>query len=339
MRAALEAGFDSTAKKVWTQLAETLGVAGVLIPERFGGLGLGYHEAAILLEECGKALLAGPALASAVLAPAVLLATGDEAACARLLPGLAAARIVAAIARSDQGAKPTRAKRSPGAWALTGVKIASAEADVLLVAAIDEGGVEGLFEVRRGAPGSAPEALDGLDLTWPLVRVAWDLAPAARIGGAESALAMLGDVGAFAAAAEQLGICQRALDIAVAHAKLREQFGRPIGSFQAIKHICADMLTQTECLRAAVNAAAEALNGSDERARTECASIAKAFGSEAATFCTQATIQVLGGLGFTWEHPAHLYLRRAKSLQFAFGDAAHHRARLAALHGLGALTC
>jgi len=321
---------------LWRKLAGDLGVGGLLVPEALGGLGLGAEEMQVLLEESAGVLYGGPVLSTAVLAPTALLASGDAAASGRFLPRLAAGALIAAVALEDEGAG-VRAGRGESGFVLNGAKTAVIDggiAELILVVARDSEGVLGLFALPAEAEGVARSPLDVFDRTRRQSRIVFENAAAERIGGDFAhGLEQLMDIGAIAAAAEQVGVAQRALDLAVDYAKVREQFGKPIGSFQAVKHLCAEMLVRVECLRAAVTSAAKA---SGTEAASEAASVAKSYGSLAATFVAENLIQVLGGIGYTWEHPAHLYLRRAKTLQFAFGDAPFHRARIARLRGLGA---
>lgn len=329
-----DTGFDPDA---WRDLA-ALGVTAMLAPEAAGGLGLGYRELAPLIEEAAAFLYGGPLLSTAVLAPSALIAAGDAPADA-LIAQLASGSRLAAVAIDDAPAGGVTAEKAREGWKLSGGKgavIDGATADLLLVVARDGAGIPGLFAVERAAAGLRVDPLEVFDRTRRQADLNLDGVAAQRLGGDfTDGLALLRDVGAVAAAAEQLGVSQRALDISVEYAKVRQQFGRPIGSFQAVKHLCAEMLTKVECQRAAVRAAAAALDG-DPAERAETVSVAKAYGSEAATWVILSTIQVLGGIGFTWEHPAHLYLRRAKTLQHAFGDALHHRGRIATLAGFGA---
>ncbi|GAB3715703.1 acyl-CoA dehydrogenase family protein [Nocardiopsis oceani] len=325
-------GFDPG---VWRKLAGGLGVGGLLVPDHHGGLGLTHVESAVVLEEAARALYDGPVLSAAVLVPTALLASGDRDACERHLPAVARGDGGLALAIDDvPEAKRAGAVHGPRGWEITGVKTAvinAQSADTLLVTAEDSPGGIGLFEVGADGPGVETVALDVLDRTRRQARVTFRAVPAQRLGGdfRDGAERLL-DVGAVSAAAEALGACERAFELAVDHARNREQFGRPIGSFQAVKHLCAEMLVQVESQRAAVRAASLALNTSREEAH-EAASVAKAYSSTAATAVVETAIQVLGGIGFTWEHPAHLYLRRVKTLQFQFGDARRHRQRLAAL--------
>ncbi|MGW0593737.1 acyl-CoA dehydrogenase family protein [Streptosporangium sp. NPDC002607] len=320
----------------WRQMAAQLGLAGVLIPEEFGGQGLGQVEMAVVLQEAARVLLCAPLLSSGVLAPTALLGSGDVAAAKRYLPAIAEGRSVAAVGIHDERGTRTVAESGPDGWRLTGRKTRVTDgqvADLLLLVA-PVGQQTGLFAVERNAPGVTVEELDGLDRTRRQVTVDLARTPAVRIGDDFTRpLERLLAVGAVAAAAEQLGVAERMLEISVEYVKTREQFDRPIGSFQAVKHLCAEMFALVECSGAAVNAASRAA-AEDPAALAEIAAVAKAYCSVAATRVVETAIQVHGGIGYTWEHPAHLYLRRAKSLEFMFGDPHHHRDRIGVLNGL-----
>lgn len=322
--------------QLWRDLVAELGVAGLLVPEEMGGLGLGALEMQVLLEECAAALYSGPVLSTAVLAPTALLASGDTAACEDYFPSMVAGDLVVAVALDDEGGAVQARQQGDGST-LNGVKtsvIDGSIAGLVLVVADTAEGHPGLYAVDPAASGVTMTALDVFDRTRRQSQLVLVDAPGRRLGGnfAEG-LERLLDIAAIAAACEQVGISQRALDLAVDYAKVREQFGRPIGSFQAVKHICAEMLVRVECMRSATTSAAKAEADVPDR-RSEAASVAKAYGSLAATYVMENLIQVLGGIGYTWEHPAHLYLRRAKTLQFSFGDAPYHRRRIARLYGI-----
>lgn len=321
---------------VWRQMAAELGLAGVIIPEEYGGQGMSQAEMAVALTESARVLLCAPLLSTGVLAPSALLDSGDEEAAKRYLPAIADGTLITAVAIDDGGTARTTAEPGRGDWRLTGRKthvIDGQLADLLLVVAA-AGDEVGLFAAERNAPGITVEQLDVLDRTRRQAVVGFADTPVVRIGGDFARpLERLLAIGAVAAAAEQLGVAERMLEISVEYAKTREQFGKPIGSFQAVKHMCADMFTLVECSRAAVNVAGEAVaeNSAD---LAEIAAVTKAYCSRAATTVAEMAIQVHGGIGYTWEHPAHLYLRRAKTLEFLFGDPRHHREALGVRYGL-----
>jgi alkylation response protein AidB-like acyl-CoA dehydrogenase len=339
---------DGTDPDVWRQASAQLGLPGIAVPEEYGGAGFSFAEQAIVLEELGAALFAGPYLASAVLAATALLASDDEEARKDLLPGIAAGETVATLACTEDGgswdpasirlqaAKSTAA--NDNGWRLDGHKsfvLDGHAADLILAVASTQTGLS-LFAVDGTAKNLTRRALPTLDQTRKLARLGFSAAPArliGRPGGARAVLEHTLDVTAVALAAEQLGGAQRALDMAVAYAKVREQFGRPIGSFQAIKHRCADLLLEVESLRSAVGYAAAAVAAGSPEVPV-LASLVKAYASEVYSHVAGENIQIHGGIGFTWEHDAHLYLKRAKASELFLGDGSYHRERLAGRIGL-----
>ncbi|MEV4336955.1 acyl-CoA dehydrogenase family protein [Streptomyces sp. NPDC049590] len=330
-------GFD---RAVWRQMAEQLELMALIIPEEYGGAGYSYAELCVVLDEMGRALLCAPYFATVALAANLLLASHDESARADYLPGIASGRTIATVAlaerRGDWGVSgiALEAARTPdGAWRLSGEKhyvLDGHVADLVLVAARTRAGVS-LFAVERGAAGLTAAPVPTLDPTRKLARLSFDRVRARPVGAdgeGRPAVARMLDLAAVALAAEQAGGAQRVLEMAVEYAKLRVQFGRPIGSFQAIKHKCADMLLEVQSARAAAFHAGWAVAEDDDEVPV-LASLAKACCSEAYFHAAAENIQIHGGIGFTWEHPAHLYFRRAKSSELLFGDAAHHRELLA----------
>ena len=304
-RACDRSGFDAG---LWAAMVQQ-GWTGIAVPESLGGVGLGTVEAAVLLEQTGAHLAPVP-LAQQLVALTVL-ASGPWG--ERLLSGEA----VACVARTplQRAADSTVSGRCEPV-------IYGARADVLVVPAGDE-----LVAVDLAGVGRSPEP--AMDQTRELAWIELDAEPAVTVGGADEVEAHL-DRGAVFHSAEMLGGAETVMNLAVEYAKVREQFGRPIGSFQAVKHRCADMLVDVEGMRSAVYHAAWALGagGSDAPA---AASVAKVWCSDAAVRVAESALQVHGGIGFTWEADVHLYLKRAQLDQVAFGDARHHRARLAAL--------
>jgi alkylation response protein AidB-like acyl-CoA dehydrogenase len=330
---------DGIDRAVWHQAGDQLGLPGIAIPEEYGGAGFTFAEQAIVLEELGAALYGGPYLASAVLAATALLASDDEAARRELLPGIASGQTVATLAfTEDDGSWAPEAIRLAASveaggdrWVLDGHKsfvLDGHTADLILVVARAGPGLS-LFAVPAGANGLTRHGLPTLDQTRKLARLEFGSVPARRIAGdGAAALARTLDVAAVAQAAEQLGGAQRALDMAVAYAKTREQFGRPIGSFQAVKHRCADLLLEVESLRSAVNYAAAAV-AEDSAEIPVVASLVQAYASDVYFHVAAENIQIHGGIGFTWEHDAHLYFKRAKASELFLGDASYHREHLA----------
>jgi alkylation response protein AidB-like acyl-CoA dehydrogenase len=334
-------GFD---RQVWEQMASQLGLQALTVPERWEGIGLDYVELAIVLEEMGRSLLCAPYFATVVLAANALLQSGDEQACADYLPGIASGERIATLAltedegRWDEVGVALEAQRSGGEWRLSGHKAYVLDghvADLVLVAARTPGGLS-LLAVDGDAEGLTRTALPTLDQTRRLARLEFSSVPGRLLGaegGAGPALSRTLDLAAIGLAAEQVGGTQRCLDMSVAYAKVRYQFGRPIGSFQAIKHKCADMLLQLESARSTAQYAAWAAAEDSEEVPV-VASLAKAVCSDAYFFAAGENIQIHGGIGFTWEHDAHLYFKRAKSSELLFGDPAYHRELLAQRIGI-----
>jgi alkylation response protein AidB-like acyl-CoA dehydrogenase len=297
-----------------------------------------------VLEEMGRVLLPSPYFATVALAGQALTASGDHAAQARWLPSIADGSLTATLALAEASGSwqladvATAAARSGEDWTLSGTKmfvIDGDTADLVLIVARTEAG-PGLFAVRGDEPGVARTRLDTLDPTRRLARLDLDGAVARRVGPGGDASAYLRtvlDLAAVALVAEQVGGAQMCLDTAVEYAKIRVQFDRPIGSFQAIKHKCADMLLQVESARSAAYHAAS-VAADDSTALPVAAALAAAYCSHAFTRAAEENIQIHGGIGYTWEHDAHLYLKRAKSSEQLFGDPAMHRARLAGLVGI-----
>ena len=333
---------------VWRQASAQLSLPGIAVPEEYGGAGFSFAEQVIVLEELGAALFTGPYLASAVLAATALLASDDTEAKKDLLPGIAAGETVATLAFTEDGgswdpasirlAATQKAQQTQNGWRLDGHKsfvLDGHTADLILAVATTGTGLS-LFAVNATADGLTRRPLPTLDQTRKLARLAFSDVKARLVGeqgAARSVLDRTLDVAALALAAEQLGGAQRALDMAVAYAKVRRQFGRPVGSFQAIKHRCADLLLEVESLRSAVGYAAAAVAAGSTEVPV-LAPLVKAYASEVYSHVAGENIQIHGGIGFTWEHDAHLYLKRAKASELFFGDGSYHRARLATRIGL-----
>ncbi|MGW2652389.1 acyl-CoA dehydrogenase family protein [Streptomyces sp. NPDC001478] len=327
----------------WKPLARQIGAAGLAVPEEYGGAGGGARDVHVLMEELGRSLSPLPFLGSAVLTAGALLASGDGAACARLLPGLADGTSVGALAWAEGGSWETGAVRASavpgpdGEWRLTGAKeyvLDRPETDVLLVAARTGAGVS-LYEVAPGTDGVRREPVVPMDSTRALARWVLDGARARLLGtdgGGGRVLEHVRDLACTALAAEQVGAAEACLELTVAHARDRVQFGRPIGSFQAVKHRLADAYVLVESARSAALGAAFAADR-DPDALPRAAAVAKSVCSEAFSAVAGETIQLHGGIGITWEHDAHRYFKRAHGTGELFGPPALHRARLAA--GLG----
>ena len=333
---ASERGF---APEVWKQLAEQMGIAGLIIPEEHGGAGMSYVELLVVMEEMGRSLLCAPFLGSAVFAANAVLACADEPTQKEVLAGIAAGKLLATVAHAEPGKRwdlDAIELREQGGR-LTGAKTAVLDghtADVIFVVARTDAGLE-LFRVDADAEGLTRTPIPELDLTRKLARLDFDGTPATKVSSGDQTAALERVLGLTIAAlaAEQAGGAQACLEQATDYAKTRLQFGRPIGSYQGIKHKCADMLVEVEFAKsAAYNACFAAAEDADDF--LESAALAKAFCSEAYFHAAAENIQIHGGMGFTWEHPAHLYFKRAKASELLFGDAAHHREVLAGKLGL-----
>jgi alkylation response protein AidB-like acyl-CoA dehydrogenase len=332
---------------VWRRMAGELGLQGLALPEEYGGSGFGYVDLGIVFEETGRALLGGPYFATVALAAEALLRCADEQARHDLLPGIASGGTVATLALTEdsgrwdeQGIRLTAAHDEAGGWRLTGVKTYVPDghlADLLLVAARTPSGISLLAVETADAPGLTRIPLPTLDQTRKQARLEFTDTPARLLGSEGAAWPALERTLATAAvllSAEQVGGAAAALDAAVAYAKIREQYGRPIGSFQGIKHKCADMLMEIESARSAAYGGLWALDAGDETEIAMAAALAQAVCSEAFTKVAADNIQVHGGIGFTWEHPAHLYFKRAKSSEVLLGTPSYHRELLAARLGI-----
>lgn len=335
-------GYD---RVVWRRMATELGLQGLAIPEEYGGSGFGYAELGIVFEETGRALLCAPYFATVALAAEALLRCDDEAARHDYLPGIASGGTMATLAlteadgRWDEPGIRLNACEAGGSWQLTGMKTYVPDghlADLLLVAARTPSGVS-LFAVESDAPGITRTALPTLDQTRKQAQIDFADTPARLLGTDGAAWPAIERTLATASvllAAEQVGGAAAALDAAVAYAKIRVQYGRAIGSFQGIKHKCADMLAEIESARSAAYGGLWALDAGDEAEIAIAAALAQAFCSEAYAVVASENIQVHGGIGFTWEHPAHLYLKRAKSSEVLLGTPSYHRELLATRLGI-----
>ncbi|MFD7205479.1 acyl-CoA dehydrogenase family protein [Streptomyces sp. NPDC059893] len=330
---------------LWRRFADQLGITGIAVPEEYGGAGGDLAELAVVLEELGRSLVPSPYFATVALAGQALTASGDSAAARRWLPGIAAGELTATLAAAEESGSwriedtVTTATHTGGTqWSVSGTKMFVVDgdtADLLLVVAATGAG-PGLFAVESGAPGLTRTRLDTLDPTRRLARLDLDAVPATRVGAEGDASAYLRtvlDLAAVALAAEQVGGAQACLDAAVQYAKVRVQFERPIGSFQAVKHKCADLLVAVEAARSAADHAAS--TGAEASADLPtAAALAAAWCARTYTQAAKENIQLHGGIGYTWEHDAHLHLRRAKSSEQLLGAPALHRARLADLTGI-----
>ncbi|MGI9607635.1 MAG: acyl-CoA dehydrogenase family protein [Acidimicrobiales bacterium] len=336
-----EAGYDQA---VWSQMAEQMGLQSLIIPEEFGGQGFSWVELIVVLEEMGRSLLCAPFFSSAVLATSTLLLADDADAASAYLPGIASGETIATLAlteengRWDEEGVTATAEPDGDAWKLNGAKhyvLDGHTAGLLLVAARTAQGVS-IFAVDGDASGLTRTPLATMDQTRKQAKVELADTPGRLVGTDGTAWATITrvlDRAAVGLAAEQVGGAQMVLDMSVEYAKVRVQFGRPIGSFQAIKHKCADMLLEVESAKSAAYYAAWcAAEDNDEL--PAMASLAKSYCSEAYFHAASENIQIHGGIGFTWEHPAHLYFKRAKSSELLFGDPTYHRELLAQRIGI-----
>ncbi|MET8643221.1 acyl-CoA dehydrogenase family protein [Streptomyces sp. NPDC004096] len=318
-------------RSLWKLLTESMGLAGLLVPESLGGQGATHREAAVVLEELGRAAAPVPYLTSAVVATEALLAcAGAEA--EKLLTELASGRTVAALAvglavrpEGDHGV--VRQEGNALSGQVTAVADA-AVADVLLVPA-DDGG---LYAVAADAVTVTPQV--SLDLTRPVATLTFDGAPARRLTtDAPTAVRRALRAGAGLLASEQLGVADRCLTESLRHLKERKQFNRVVGGFQALKHRLAQLWLEVVSLRAAARNAADALAGGGEDADIAVA-VAAAYAAPVAVHAAEEALQLHGGIGMTWEHPVHLHLKRAKADSIAYGTAGAHREALARLADL-----
>lgn len=327
---------------LWKKMAEQ-GWMGMIFPEEYGGFGMGAVEMAVALEEMGRALLPGPFL-STLTAGAVINEAGDDAQKKRYLAPICSGTAKSTLALLEDKASwappavSMRAVSKGGQYALNGRKLFVSDAgaaDFLVVAARLDGDLA-LFVVPKDAHGLNISAMSGMDLTRKLYEVTFEnvmAEPEAMLASGQHAAAALDralNIATVAICAEMTGGMQRLLEITVEYAKTRKQFGKVIGSFQAVQHQCADMLVYTESSRSAAYYAAYSITeGTPDAAAA--VSVAKSYASDAYRECGNRAIQVHGGMGFTWENDCHLYYRRAKASELAFGDALYHRERIAKL--------
>lgn len=336
-----EDGFD---RSIWKEMAD-LGWTGLAIAEVHGGAGLGPVELGVLLEEMGRLTTPGPFLASAVMGTTAIQEMGSDSQQSALLPGLASGDVITTLAMFEQprgwalDAFTTKAVSSATGWVLDGRKRSVLDghlADKLLVTATAEDGVA-VFVVEADAPGVSVSQEPALDPTRRMATVDLDgvaVGSEARLGGedAGAALERVVQLSGVALAAEQVGGAQRCMEMSVEYAKTRYQFGRPIGSYQAIKHRCANMLMKVEHARSAAYYGARVTDDPGELA--VAAPLAASVASEAYLWVAGENIQVHGGIGFTWEHDAHIYLKRAKASSLLLGSPRHQRDRLGRAIGI-----
>ena len=320
---------------LWRSLSVDLGLAGLLVPQDRGGAGATAREAAVVLEELGRFVAPVPFLTSAVVATTALLQGDDDETLGQLAAGGCTAALVVPFSASATSFRPTvRADNGKLQGRVTSV-VGALDAEVLLVPVSTDAGVE-LHRVEASGTGVGVEPVVSLDMTRQLADIDFISARSTQVTVAESGDAAVRDaleLGAALLASEQLGVAQWCLDHTVSYLLDRKQFGRPVGGFQAIKHRLADLYVMVESAHAAARYAAATAADHDPDRRL-AASVAQAYCSEVAVKAAEECVQLHGGIGMTWEHPAHLYLKRAKADQIAFGSAGAHRLRLGELVGL-----
>ncbi|MFE6174523.1 acyl-CoA dehydrogenase family protein [Streptomyces sp. NPDC056464] len=328
-------GFDQL---LWDRLAGEIGVHGLALPEEYGGAGGSFRELAVALQETGRVLCPAPLLSTVVLAAHALLVSGDRQACERWLPGIATGALTATVAGILHPGTVT-AERGPDGWLLRGEAdfVPDGEgADLLLVAAWAQDGPR-LFACGpdTGDVGRTPRRVLDPTRRQALLRFRGARAePVGEAGEAPGVIDAVLDAGRTALAAEQVGGCAHALDALLEFVVHRTQFGRPIGSFQAVKHRLADLLVEVEAARSASGYATVCLAAPEAGEPRVAASAAAVACSAAYRRAVAEYVQLHGGIGFTWEHPAHLYVRRARADEALFGTADDHRLRLAGILGL-----
>lgn len=320
----------------WTALATELGLAGLLVPESLGGAGASAREAAVVMEELGRAVAPVPFLASAVLATVALLHAGETETLGALASGELTGTLAVPLSTAPAGFAGSVRLGQDGLDGRVTSVAGAMEADVLVVPVNGADGLE-LHTVSASAPGVTVTPVLSLDMTRPLADVEFSGAASIRVdgrvadsGSADAAVREALLCGAALLASEQLGVAQWCFDTTLAYAKERKQFGRAVGSFQALKHRLADVWLEVSSAAAAARYAADTYARGDADAQV-AATLAQAYCSGVSVHAAEECIQLHGGVGMTWEYPAHLYLKRAKSDQLVFGTAYQHRARLAEL--------
>lgn len=314
---------------LWRTLAAELGVAGLLVPESLGGAGAGPREVAVVMEEIGRAVAPVPFLSSAVLATVALVQAGAAETVSQLASGAATAALVVSLSTVPWDEVTGVAKGTDGLTGQVTSVAGAAEADVLVVPVAGAEGLE-LHTVSRDDPGVEVSPLLALDQTRPLANVSFSGAVSSVVGAGAAAVAAALQTGAALLASEQLGLAQWCFETTLAYSKERKQFGRAIGSYQAIKHRLSDLWFEVSSATSAARYAADT-SARDDADAAVAASLAQAYCSGAAVHAAEECVQLHGGIGMTWEYPAHLYLKRAKSDQLALGNAYRHRSRLAEL--------
>ncbi len=329
-----ETGFDPV---VWKRVCEELCWPGLVIPEQYGGFGFGWVEVTALLEEMGRALFCSPFFSTVCLGANTILALGNDAQKTALLPGIASGEQLCTLAwrgAAHRNGAEVEASVDGSAWTLNGgarYVIDGHIADTFLVLARGGAGLE-VFVVPRDTPGLTVEALSTMDPTRRMSALTLDevkLGDDARMPCSDEQLQLILDRAGVCLSAELLGASERCLDMSVEYGQTRKQFGRAIGSFQAIKHKCANMMMYVESARSATYYAGWAA-AADADDFTDAAISAQAYTFDIAFKCAGEAIQIHGGIGITWEHDVHFYFKRAQSAAHLFGDVAFQRERMAA---------
>ena len=339
-------GYDEA---VWKQMAQELGLQSLHLPEAHGGQGFTFVELGIVLEEMGRVLLCAPYFSTVALAANAIMNAGSDEQQGAFLPGIAAGETIAALAFTEPNGKwdasgiTMEAQGNGDSYTLDGTKMFVIDGHVanqIVVVARLSGtnGEDGIsfFSVDGDASGLTRTPLATMDQTRKQARLDFSGVAATPLGDPGSGWAALSktlDQAAVCLSNEMVGGAQKVLEMSVDYAKVRVQFGRPIGSFQAIKHKCADMLLEVESAKSAAYYASWAA-AEDNEELPVVASLAKAYCSDAYFHAAAENIQIHGGIGFTWEHDAHLYFKRAKSSELLFGDPSYHRELLAQRIGL-----
>jgi alkylation response protein AidB-like acyl-CoA dehydrogenase len=326
-------GYDAG---TWAAIADQVGLQSMLIPVEYGGAGGTYHDLSVVLHETGRALLCGPHLPT-VFGSIALLELGTAHGKAGPLCDVCSGSAILSVAFGDESGRAGFSRTAAAAsqdgdgWTVTGFYphvLGACWATLLLVPAVVAGELR-LFGLRPDADGLTMTPLGSLDPTWRFASLRMDASPAQLLGtGADTEWELLFDRFATVLAAEQVGGAQRCMEMAVEYVKTRTQFGRVVGSFQAVKHRCAQMYIAIEAARVAADYA-QACAQSDPDGLRVAAPMARAVCSETYSRVASDSLQLHGGIGFTWEHDAHLFLKRAKAAELLLGDVADHRRRLA----------
>ncbi len=323
---------------LWRRLATEVGAAGLAVPEAAGGAGASWREAAVVAEEVGRAVAPVPFLTSACLAVALLLAIDETELLTALASGQQTAAVVVPLSTAPGSAFPESVRVTDQLLTGTMTSVADALTAGLLLVPVVEASGPAIYVVDPNATGVQLDPVVALDLTRPLAGVRFDGALGRRLVGGPAAAAALDSaltIGAALLASEQLGLAERCLEMTVEYLRTRYQFGRPIGSFQSLKHRLADLWTSISQARAVARYAAACVADHDPDTAVAVA-VAQAHASGVAVRAAEECVQMHGGIGFTWEHPAHLYLKRAKSDSIALGTPDQHRTALAQLVDLPA---